>query len=110
MASASRQEGKKGFMTEGHSIVRPPCFDGTDYSYWKNRMEVFIRAQSYETWKIISHGPTELPKDEGKWTSEQVKQSTLNYSAMNIMQCAIHPLEYSRISTCKSAKEMWDKL
>ena len=29
---------------------------------------------------------------------------------MNIMQCAIHPNEISRISTCKSAKEMWNKL
>ena len=29
---------------------------------------------------------------------------------MNIMQCAIEPNEYSRISMCSSAKEMWDKL
>ncbi|MQL87952.1 hypothetical protein Taro_020493 [Colocasia esculenta] len=26
------------------------------------------------------------------------------------MQCAIHPDEYSRVSMCSSAKEMWDKL
>ncbi|MQM02552.1 hypothetical protein Taro_035321 [Colocasia esculenta] len=29
---------------------------------------------------------------------------------MNMLQCAIHPKEYSRISMCKSAKEMWIKL
>ena len=29
---------------------------------------------------------------------------------MNIMQCTIHPNEISRISTCSSTKEMWDKL
>ncbi|MQM02573.1 hypothetical protein Taro_035340, partial [Colocasia esculenta] len=27
-----------------------------------------------------------------------------------MMQCAVHPKEYSRVSTCTSAKEMWDKL
>ncbi|MQL86869.1 hypothetical protein Taro_019402 [Colocasia esculenta] len=27
-----------------------------------------------------------------------------------MMQCAVHPKEYSRVSTCSSAKEMWDKL
>ncbi|MQL76069.1 hypothetical protein Taro_008454 [Colocasia esculenta] len=27
-----------------------------------------------------------------------------------MMQCAVHPKEYSRVSTCKSAMEMWDKL
>ena len=29
---------------------------------------------------------------------------------MNIMQSTIHLNEFSRIFTCKSAKEMWDKL
>ncbi|MQL68565.1 hypothetical protein Taro_000803 [Colocasia esculenta] len=29
---------------------------------------------------------------------------------MNMMQCAIHPKEYSRVSSYKSVKEMWDKL
>ena len=29
---------------------------------------------------------------------------------MNIIQCAIHPSEYSRVSICTSAKEMWDNL
>ena len=27
-------------------------------------MEVFIKAQDYEVWKVICHGPTELPIDE----------------------------------------------
>ena len=29
---------------------------------------------------------------------------------MNIMQCAIHPQEYFRVSMCTSAKEMWENL
>ncbi|MQM07612.1 hypothetical protein Taro_040450 [Colocasia esculenta] len=29
---------------------------------------------------------------------------------MNILQCAIHPDEYSCVSMCSLAKEMWDKL
>ncbi|MQL84615.1 hypothetical protein Taro_017117 [Colocasia esculenta] len=29
---------------------------------------------------------------------------------MNIMQCAIHSNEYSHITICSLAKEMWDKL
>ncbi|MQM02297.1 hypothetical protein Taro_035061 [Colocasia esculenta] len=27
-----------------------------------------------------------------------------------MMQCVVHPKEYSRVSTCTLAKEMWDKL
>ena len=97
-------------MTEGHSINRPPFFDGTGYSYWKNRMEVFIRAQDYDVWRVICQGPAELPIDESIWSRDQIHQSTINFSAMNILQCAIHPIEFSRISTCRSAKVMWDKL
>ena len=76
---------EKGFMAEGHSINRPPFFDGTGYSYWKNRMEVFIMAQDYEVWKVICHGPVELPTDESLWSRDQIRQSTINYSAMNIL-------------------------
>ena len=73
-------------------------------------MEVFVRAQDYEVWRVICHGLAELPIDESLWSRDQIRQSTINFSAMNILQCAIHPMEFSRISTCRSAKEMWDKL
>ena len=62
----------KGFMAEGHSINRPPFFDGIGYSYWKNRMEVFIKAQDYEVWRVICHGATELPTDESLWSRDQI--------------------------------------
>ncbi|MQM16507.1 hypothetical protein Taro_049467 [Colocasia esculenta] len=97
-------------MAEGHSVSRPPFLDGTDYTYWKNQIHVFLRAHDYELWKIISKGPYELPADEDTWTREQICKGTLNWSTLNMMQCAVHPKEYSRVSTCKSAKEMWDKL
>ena len=29
---------------------------------------------------------------------------------MNIMQYALHPTKFSRVSSCDTAKEMWDKL
>jgi hypothetical protein len=100
----------KGFVAEGHSVSRPPYFDGTDYGYWKNRMQVFLRAQDYDLWKIVSKGPVELPEEEETWTREQIKKATMTWSALNMMQCAIHPREFSRVSSCKSAKDMWDKL
>ncbi|MQL90267.1 hypothetical protein Taro_022854 [Colocasia esculenta] len=103
-------EPNKGFMAEGHSVSMPPFFDSTDYTCWKNCMQVFLRAQDYELWKIVSKGPYELPADEDTWTREQICSGTLNWSALNMMQCTVHPKEYSRVSTCKSAKEMWDKL
>ena len=59
-----------GFMVEEHSINQPPFFDGTRYSYWKNIMKFFIRAQEYEVWKVICHGPAELSTDEILWSRD----------------------------------------
>ena len=33
---------------EGHSIMRPPLFNGDNYSYWKIRMRLFIQVNDYE--------------------------------------------------------------
>ena len=52
----------KGLMPEGHSITRPPFFNGTNYPYWKSRMEVFLRANDYEIWKVVKFGPYDLPE------------------------------------------------
>ncbi|MQM14936.1 hypothetical protein Taro_047872 [Colocasia esculenta] len=71
---------------------------------------VFLRAQNYEVSRIVEKGPIKVTGDENQWTREQIRMITLNYSTMNMLQCAIHQKEYSRISMCKSAKEMWDKL
>ena len=51
-------------LLEGHSIHQPPFFNGTNYSYWKNRMMVFLRSQDYEVWRVIDKGPYKLPEDE----------------------------------------------
>ncbi|MQM08258.1 hypothetical protein Taro_041113 [Colocasia esculenta] len=29
---------------------------------------------------------------------------------MNIMQCSLHPIKFSRVSSCASAKEIWNRL
>ena len=73
-------------------------------------MQVFLRAQDYELQRIVEKGPIDLLEDEDSWTREQIRRAIVNWSAMNMMQCAIYPKEYSRVSSCKSAKEMWEKL
>ncbi|MED6107464.1 hypothetical protein PIB30_014315 [Stylosanthes scabra] len=38
---------------EGLSTTRPPLFNGTNYSYWKNKMRIWIRAQDVRIWKLL---------------------------------------------------------
>ena len=42
-------------IAKGHSINRPPYFNGEDYPYWKDRMRVFIESTSIDMWEIIEN-------------------------------------------------------
>ncbi|MED6109556.1 hypothetical protein PIB30_034866 [Stylosanthes scabra] len=50
---------------EGHSTVRPPLFDGTNYSHWKNKMRIWIRAQD--------GNPNRLCREQGR---DSIKQKS----------------------------------
>ena len=40
----------------------------------------------------------------------EVKKVQVNFKAINTLHCALNPTKFNRISTCKTAKEIWDKL
>jgi hypothetical protein len=114
MANTSRPQ-----MVEGQSTNRPPLFISSDYSYWKTRMTTYIKAQDYLIWKIIVNGPhvptkiveeQEIPKQETEWDENDVKLIELNYKAMNCLYCAFDSKEFDEISSCNSAKEIWERL
>ena len=52
MASAGN-----GDLAQGRSISRPPLFKGSNFAFWKNYMQIFIRDQDMELWDIIKKGP-----------------------------------------------------
>jgi hypothetical protein len=106
-------------MVEGQSTNRPPLFNSSDYSYWKTRMTTYIKGQDYLIWKIIVNGPhvptkiveeQEIPKQETEWDENDVKLVELNYKAMNCLYCAFDSKEFDEISSCNSAKEIWERL
>jgi hypothetical protein len=52
----------------------------------------------------------EILKLENEWNENDVKLIELNYKVINCLYCALDPIEFDRISSCNSAKEIWDKL
>ncbi|KAK5835974.1 hypothetical protein PVK06_011705 [Gossypium arboreum] len=72
-------------LGEGHSTMRPPLFNGTNYSYCTTKMKLFIQANDYEVWRIITN-------------------------AMHTLFCALGLNEYNRVSLCDNAKEILHKL
>ena len=72
-------------------------------------------------WDIVLDGPyvplktkTGSEESETKLRSEQtkaeVKKVQVNFKAINTLHCALNPTEFNKISTCKTGKEIQDKL
>ncbi|XP_038988317.1 uncharacterized protein LOC103698532 isoform X2 [Phoenix dactylifera] len=106
-------------LSKGQFTNRPPLFNGTNYTYWKAKMRIFIQAQDYDVWSIIINGPyipthivdnIAIPKLEKDWDNNDKKRVQLNAKAMNVLYCALDTNEFNRISTYISAKEIWDRL
>ena len=59
------------------SLSRPPLFDGSNYTYWKKRMTVFIKAHSKNLWNIILKDYIEPQKNFDKWTKDEKHEDHL---------------------------------
>ncbi|MQL86329.1 hypothetical protein Taro_018866 [Colocasia esculenta] len=99
----------QGFA-EGQSVNRPPLFDSEDYNYWKTRMEFFLQGYDYQLWTIIKEGDLVVLNPREEWTDNDRRMLSQNNKPKNLISCALTRREFNRISACKSAKEMWDKL
>ena len=107
-------------MEEGYSTQRPPMFDGKFYTYWKNRMEIFIKTENYQVWRVIEIGDFEvmtiksnnetIPKPITEYEKEDFQKMEMNALAIKLLHCGLGPNEHNRIMGCKTAKQIWDLL
>ena len=82
-------------------------------------MRIFIQAQDYDMWSVIVKGSyisiiiidgMSIPKFEKDWDEHDKREAQLNAKAMNVLYRALDANEFNMISTCSSAKEIWDRL
>ena len=96
---------------EGQSYSRSPLFDGNDYGYWKNRMSTHLLGMNSELWEIVEDGftlVTTITKPEEVKENKRLK--SLDAKARSILYCGLTATEYNRISSCTTAKQIWDRL
>ncbi|PNX73781.1 phytoalexin-deficient 4-2 protein, partial [Trifolium pratense] len=105
------------FISEGGSSNRPPLFEGDDYYYWKDKMELFLRSQDTHMWTVIEDGDyvplvkdSTTPKTKDEMTTQEADRVLLNTKAQLFIKSALCREEYDRIMECKTAKEMWTTL
>ncbi|KAL4312792.1 hypothetical protein GQ457_01G022680 [Hibiscus cannabinus] len=74
---------------EGQSISCPPLFEGEAYFQWRNIMK--------------------SPKKKKRMSANDTK-AKLNDKAMHTLHCGLNEDVSKQVSTCKSDKEIWEKL
>ncbi|XP_070043177.1 uncharacterized protein [Nicotiana tomentosiformis] len=82
-------------------------------------------SHDIKVWRVIKKGNLPIPPkkdangqviistdplDLDDYTNEQAAVITINAKAKNLLYNAINGEEYEKISSCETAKEMWDKL
>ena len=95
---------------EGHSITRPPMFIGTDYTYWKTRMRIFLISLDFELWNLIKNRFSKSSLPTIDWNELEKKTFALNAKAMNALFCALDKNEFNRVSVYKTAFDIWHTL
>ncbi|GAV91418.1 LOW QUALITY PROTEIN: UBN2 domain-containing protein, partial [Cephalotus follicularis] len=82
-------------------------------------MTIFLQSLDYQLWHIIVNGPrmptrtiegVVSPKPENEYNDNDFRMLQLNSKAKHVLFCAVGPNEFNRISSCDSAKEVWDLL
>ncbi|GAV76387.1 UBN2 domain-containing protein [Cephalotus follicularis] len=82
-------------------------------------MTIFLQSLDYQLWHIIVNGPrmptrtidgVVSPKPENEYNDNDFRMLQLNSKAKHVLFCAVGPNEFNRISSCDSAKQIWDLL
>ncbi|XP_042518445.1 uncharacterized protein LOC122092169 [Macadamia integrifolia] len=84
-----------------------PFFDGSNYNFWKIRMEAYLKSQGYEVWLAVKNGynpPTTDITDKIEMKCED------NAKAMNALLGSLVSNESAKVIGCTTSKDIWDKL
>ena len=97
-------------MEHRHSLVIPPHFDGTNYTYWKVRMKAFLKSIDKRVWNSIEYGWEKLTTPVSEWQTSQKEAAAFNSKAINAIFNAISMEEFKRIFDVEVAHIAWNIL
>ena len=88
--------------------IRPPVFDGNNFTYWKIRTTAYLQSLGAEVWGIVEGGykfPSAIPT----YVAER-KQYELNAKVVTVLLGSLTQSEFMKVMHFKSTKEIWDKI
>jgi hypothetical protein len=84
-----------------------PPFDGSNFEYWSNRMETYLKYLGADVWFSVASGYNALKKPK---TAAQKEAKRNNKLAIDTILDGLTDSVKSKVGSCASTKELWDKL
>ena len=104
------------FNLEGFLVTIPPFFNGTDFNYWKTRMDCYLKSTNYDICYIVMHGDIIPGKKIDDIFVEKTHEDlddkdkimiSKNAKAKNSLICGLDRNIYNRVDQASSAHKMW---
>ena len=87
---------------------KPPEFDGKNFAHWKVKMQAHLSGVDWRVWEIVEdQGYEVLAARVGQ---EQIDQHNANNRARSILFSSLKEADFERVSDCKTAREIWNRL
>ena len=86
---------------EREAHIRPPIFDGSNFTHWKIRTTTYLQSLGAEVWGIIEGGykfPSAIPTD-----AAERKQYELNAKVVTVLLGSLTQSEFMKVMHFKSA-------
>jgi hypothetical protein len=92
---------------EGNIPNGIPPFDGSNFEYWKNRMETYLKSLGADVWISVASGYNASMKPK---TTTQKEAKRNNKLTIDTILDGLTDSVKSKVGSCASAKYLWDKL
>ena len=67
----------------------PPLFMGTNYRWWQEIMEPYVKNKDFNLQEIIKNGPIVIEKSKDQFTNDDYKMMSKNSKAINMLYCGL---------------------
>jgi hypothetical protein len=84
-----------------------PPFDGSNFEYWSNRIETYLKALGANVWFSVALGYNALKKPK---IAAQKEGKRNNKLAIDTILDGLTDLVKSKVGSFASSKDPWDKL
>jgi hypothetical protein len=88
-------------------LVKPPHFDGEDYSFWSHKMHSHLSSLHPSIWEIVENGMHFDSTNNPVFINEQIHK---NAQATTVLLASLCRDEYNKVSGLDNAKQIWDTL